>query len=257
MRAPLVGPVGMVPGPTKPVAIGLAAIALVAVAATGVVVVDEVADPQQTSYVRVAHVAPDAPTVDVHVDNETVLTNVTNGTVSEYLELSAGPHNLSITESGADGEPILETTVDVEPRTATTIAVATNASANQPDLVPLSDDALAPGENSSALRFVHLVDGAPAVNLTTETDNGTVVLAENLSEQNASSYVTVPAGNHSIDVRLADAEADGEPLTTIALETENGSAHSVLLIPNASDDGISHLRTTDATITIELPGTES
>jgi hypothetical protein len=46
------------------------------------------AEPAQ---VRVAHFSPDAPAVDVYVNDDRVLSGVKYKTVSKYLELPAGP----------------------------------------------------------------------------------------------------------------------------------------------------------------------
>ena len=45
----------------------------------------------QPAMVRVAHFSPDAPAVDVYVNDDRVLSGVKYKTVSKYLELPAGP----------------------------------------------------------------------------------------------------------------------------------------------------------------------
>ena len=52
---------------------------------------DEVTNPADTNArVRVAHLSPDAPAVDVWVDGSRVLENVPFKAFSSYLELPAG-----------------------------------------------------------------------------------------------------------------------------------------------------------------------
>ncbi|MDQ5809677.1 MAG: DUF4397 domain-containing protein, partial [Actinomycetota bacterium] len=46
--------------------------------------------------VRVAHLAPDAPNVDVYVNGDPVLTDVAYTTVSGYLSLPAGTQQVTV-----------------------------------------------------------------------------------------------------------------------------------------------------------------
>ena len=65
--------------------------------------------------VRVAHLASDAPNVDVYVDGEPVaeLTNVPYGTVSGYLPLPAGPHQVTVYATGDTSTPVIDAPVEV------------------------------------------------------------------------------------------------------------------------------------------------
>lgn len=52
--------------------------------------------------VRVAHFSPDAPNVDVYVDDDRVLADVPYGSVSDYLAIEPGTHTVRVTPSGED-----------------------------------------------------------------------------------------------------------------------------------------------------------
>lgn len=56
--------------------------------------------PAGTATVRVAHMSPNAPNVDVYVDGSAVLEDVAFGAVSSSLELPAGGHQVEITAAG-------------------------------------------------------------------------------------------------------------------------------------------------------------
>ena len=151
------------------------------------------ADPQNTSYLRVVHASPDAPPVNVSVDNETVLANVSFGTVSDYLALEAGTYNVSIAAAGDPDAVVFAGNVTLDPRTTTTLAASGEVSEDaETEFGPalFADDALTPDENDSAVSIVHLSPDAPAVDVTAA--NGSVVLADDVSFREASSYVTVP-----------------------------------------------------------------
>jgi hypothetical protein len=60
--------------------------------------------------VRVVHASPDAPNVDVLVDDTIVLTDVAFKEFSDYLEVSAGARNFKVNETGT-----ATTVIDVRP----------------------------------------------------------------------------------------------------------------------------------------------
>ena len=65
--------------------------------------------------VRVAHLAPDAPNVDVYVNGEPVpaLQNVPYATISGYLPLPAGTQQVTVYAAGDTSTPVIDTPVDL------------------------------------------------------------------------------------------------------------------------------------------------
>ena len=216
---------------------------------------------QNTAYLRVVHASPDAPPVDVTVDNESVLAGVEFGDVRDYLSLSSGPHNVTIS-TNESGAVVFEDTVTLDPRTTTTMAAAGEVSENatQPfEPILYDDNAYEPTANESAVSVIHLSPDAPAVDVTVGTGNETVVLADNVSYGEASDYATVPAGNYTVDVREATEADDGPVLATVDLTLDGGSAHSALAIgfvrPENGTEPFQVIRSEDATVDVELPNT--
>jgi len=133
------------------------------------------------------------------VKNETVLSDVPFGAVSDYLALEAGTYNVTIAAAGDSETVVFDGEVTLEPRSVTTLAASGEISEGAEttfELVAYEDTAPAPADNESALRVIHLSPDAPTVDIT--TSGGSVVLADNVSFQNASDYVTVPEGNHTL-----------------------------------------------------------
>lgn len=160
---------------------------------------------QATSWLRVAHFGPDAPAVDVHLDNETVATNASFGDVTSYLAFHAGTYNVSITAAGDNTTVLHEQNVTLEPRAVLTVAASGELADDENSTFGLnvySDNALRPGPNSSALRIVHLSPDAGAVTLT--VDNGSTTLAENLTFGETGDYLSVAPGNYTVEIRGAD-----------------------------------------------------
>lgn len=222
-------------------------------------VTDQHQDSQDTSYLRVVHASPDAPAVDVRVENETVLSNVSFGAVSDYLALPAGTYNVSILANGTE-TAVFDGAVTVEPRSVTTVAASgevTQDGETPFEPVFFEDDAFTPGENQSALSVVHLSPDAPAVDIT--AGNGSVVLADNVSFQNASDYVSVPAGNYTVEIRPATAGNNGSVVTTVDVSLEGGEAYSALALGYLNPDDapaetpFQVVLTEDASLTVQLP----
>jgi len=216
---------------------------------------------QNTSYLRVVHASPDAPAVDVAVDNESVLTGVEFGDVGDYLALAGGPHNVTIS-ANESGAVVFEDTVTLDPRTITTIAAAGEVSENatQPfEPILYDDNAYEPAANESAVSVIHLSPDAPTVDVTVGTGNETVVLADNVSYGEASDYATVAAGNYTVDVREATEADDGPVLATVDLTLDEGSAYSALAVgfvrPENGTEPFQVIRSEDATVDVELPNT--
>jgi hypothetical protein len=189
---------------------------------------------QETSHLRVAHASPDAPAVDVYLDNESVLTGVEFGNVSEYMAVQAGEYNVTITAAGDREAVVFEDSLTLEPRSVTTVAAAGEISQNatQPFTPLLYDDnALEPAENESAISVVHLSPDAPAVDVTaTGEDDNVTVLADNISFSAASDYTTVPSGDYTVQVRAATADNNGTVVSTVNVTLEEETAHSALAI---------------------------
>ena len=218
---------------------------------------------QDVSYLRVAHASPDAPAVDVQFDNETVLSDVEYGSVSDYLTIEPGDHNVTITVADEPEAVVFEGEVVFQRRAALTLAasgeVTENAStAFEPAI--FTDNAYEPTENESAVRIVHLSPDAPEVDVTTA--NGSVVLADNVSFGNVSDYSAVPAGNYSVAIREPTATNDGPVVTTVDVSLANETAYSAMALGYLSpedapaDTPFEVNATEDATATVRLPSDE-
>jgi len=218
---------------------------------------------QDVSYLRVAHASPDAPAVDVQFDNETVLSDVEYGSVSDYLTIEPGDHNVTITAANESDEVVFEGEVVFQRRAALTLAASGEVTENaSTDFEPVifNDNAYEPTENESAVRVVHLSPDAPDVDVTTA--NGSVVLADNVSFGNVSDYSAVPAGNYSVAIREPTPTNDGPVVTTVDVSLANETAYSAMALgylnpeDAPADTPFEVNATEDATVTVQLPSDE-
>jgi hypothetical protein len=158
-----------------------------------------------TAEVRVAHLSPDAPNVDVWVDGAVVpaLVNVPFEAVSDYLELPAKSTNVQVYATGTSTNPVIDATVILNPNADYTIA-ATGLVANIAPTV-LVDDRVPAGATETKVRFVHASPDAPPVDVVVA--GGGTTLFDDVSFGQAQGYLTVPEGTYDLEVRLSSNNA--------------------------------------------------
>ena len=149
--------------------------------------------------VRVVHASPDAPAVDILVNDAVVLSNVPFTAVSDYLSVPAGTYNVKVVPTGATTPVVIEADLTVAGGTDYTVA-AVGELANIEPLV-LVDNNAKPAMGNAHVRFVHASPDAPAVDIALA--DGGPVLFGNVAFKEAQGPIPVPAGTYDLEVRLA------------------------------------------------------
>jgi hypothetical protein len=155
--------------------------------------------PVVNAQLRVAHLSPDAPAVDIWVDGNRVLQNVPFKAISDYLVVPAGSYRIHVSPAGATTSIVIDATVTLEGNKSYTVAATGLLGANDLKPLVLVDDPTT--ENQKAkVRFVHTSPDAPAVDIAVK---GGPVLFGNVKFREASDYLSVDAGGYDLEVRLA------------------------------------------------------
>lgn len=173
---------------------------------------------------RAAHLSPNAPNVDVYVDESLALEDVPFGAVSSYQELAAGSHAVEITAAGDPETSVFEADVTLEAGMVYTLAALgeVGEDVDQPfEPMLLTDENEPPDGETARVRAVHASPDAPAVDITA---NGTV-LFDGVSFGD-SAYTEVPAGEYTIEIRGDTEENDGEVVATFDVSLEGGQVYS-------------------------------
>lgn len=151
------------------------------------------------AYVRVVHAAPAAPDVDVYVDNSStpLLSNFKFGTVTNYVQLAAGSHTISVTPAGQPvSKAVITQSVTVDAGTNYTLG-AVGDTYTTPALVAFVDNnSVVSGK--AKVRVYHLSGDAGPVSIST----GGKTLISSLDFKQASNYLSVPPGSYNFDVTL-------------------------------------------------------
>ena len=183
--------------------------------------------------VRIAHLSPDAPNVDVRVDGRQALSNVGFGTVTPYVVLTPGSHNVRVTLAGHPLITVYDNDLSVDAKAYTVAAFGEVSGANHPFAVEVfTIDATAPPRDAAAVRLVHAAPDVPAVDVTAKGSNRT--LFENVAFGQASDYVTLPAGTHTLEVRAHTPNHDGQVLETADVTLRGGTVDSVFAVGSRS-----------------------
>ena len=180
----------------------------------------------QAASLRAAHMSPDAPAVDVYLDNETAFSGVEFSQATDYAAVTPGNHTVTITAADNRSAVVFNGTVPLGMSAYTVTATGEiGANASQPFApLVLEDNTTAPGENASKVRLVHTVPDAPPVDVTIEDTNTT--LFDNVTFGNATEYLEVPAGEYALEIRPATANDSGPVVTTVDADLENGTTYT-------------------------------
>ena len=195
--------------------------------------------------VRVAHLAPDAPNVDVYVNGEPVLTDVAYTTISDYLPLPAGTQQVTVYASGDTSTPVIDTPVEVAAGGAYTIAAVGLVADDSLTAQVYEDDLRAPSAGNAKVRVVHASPDAGPVDV---VPRGGDPLVEGLTFPDATPYVEVPEGTYTLDVNPAGstdtvltvpdvALADGGVYSAFAVGTVYADSLQVLLVQDNAAGG--------------------
>jgi hypothetical protein len=124
---------------------------------------DDSTGAPQTARVRVVHASPNAPSVDVLVDDATALSSVPYRAASDFLTANAGPRRLRVRAAGTT-TTVIDATVTLASQESYTVLATGLLAGIQPLVV--TDTLTAPAAGQVKVRVIH---GAPAASNATRT----------------------------------------------------------------------------------------
>ena len=169
--------------------------------------------------VRVVHASPDAPAVDVLVNDGAAFTNAPFKGITDYAALDTGTYNVKVVPTGATEPVVIEADLELEAKDYTVVALGTLE--NIEPLV-LVDNNSAPAEGKAHVRFVHASPDAPAVDIAVK--DGPVPFS-NVAFKEVGDYLPVDAGTYDLEVRVAGTETVALEVPGLALQA--GTVYTV------------------------------
>lgn len=150
-----------------------------------------------SSLVRVFHAAPQAPNVDVYVNDQMVFSNLAFGDFTRYVYLDEGEYNVSVYLAGQKDRPVINQMVDVPSQQIFTIAATGNLDNLGLFVIP-DKVSKSPSQNYSSVRVIHLSPNAPGVDILVDGDT----LFEDISFGEGTNYVDLNPGTYNVNVVL-------------------------------------------------------
>ena len=204
-----------------------AAAALVAFAAVALL-----AGPAEAAdgdgYVRLAHLSPDTPAVDVYLKPKSSgkqqrFDGVAYGVMSPYLRLPVGTYSVAMRPAGADpsSDPVLTLEVNVESGQAYTVAgVGRYADLG---LRVIHDDLKLPSANESKVRIIQASVRAPVLDV--GVNNGPAI-ADGVQFATTTNYRQVKPGMWTVRVQ----PTGGGTTSTLPCTLGPGNVYSLLVL---------------------------
>ncbi|MFF5178372.1 DUF4397 domain-containing protein [Micromonospora sp. NPDC000316] len=184
------------------------------------------ASADTVGYVRLAHLSPDTPAVDVYLiapepAKPQVFPGVDYGVVSDYLELAPGRYAVAMREAGtpANEPPVLTTEVAVSSGEAYTVAgVGRHADLG---LRVLNDDLSAPTQGRAKVRVVQASVRTPVLDVAADGP----MIANGVQFATTTDYQQVEPGAWRL--RLTGV---GGPSTDAEVQLTGGAVYSLLVL---------------------------
>lgn len=153
--------------------------------------------PAATARAMVVHASPDAPGVDLYVDNAKVDSNLTFLENTAYVTVNAGVRNVKVTVTGTT-TAVIEAPVPIAANAVYSVFATDSVTTLTPLL--LLDTLTTPAAGKAHVRFIHLSPNAPPVDITLES--GAVVFG-NRAFGEYTSFTPLDAGTYTLQVRAA------------------------------------------------------
>ncbi|KRD99595.1 peptidase [Bacillus sp. Root239] len=180
----------------------------------------------QNAEVRIVHASPDAPAVDIFVDDKALVEGAKFKDASNSLPLSAGSHKVEVYEAKTKGtkDSIIEATLVVDGGKSYTVAAVNKAENLELQAFTNNKQGM---DGKASLRVAHLSPDAPAVNV---GPKGAAPLFKDLSFKSISGYQVVNPGSYDLSVSTADGK---EILSLPGTNLQSGKNYTVLAVNTA------------------------
>lgn len=174
--------------------------------------------------VRVVHASPDAPAVDILVNDAPAITNLAFGQISDYASLAPGTYNIKVVPAGATTPVVFEADVPLAEGGDLTVVAKGLLGDGSFGVLPLNDNNK-PVADKARVRFVHASPNAPAVDIAV---TGGPVLFGDVEFGEVGDYIEVPGGTYDLEVRLAGTTT--VVLTLPGIAVANGKTYTAYAI---------------------------
>jgi hypothetical protein len=196
--------------------------------------------------VRLVHAAPDAPPIDVYLNEAQIAQNLEFGTATEYVTVpSGGDRGVRVTATGTPvEEAVIDTGLDFDPGQAYEILVTEPGNGldligdeGELELTITGTDLRPVAQGQARLRVINASPDAGAFDVGVEGSEEN--LFEGIDFRDATNYIVLDAGDYSLEVRPG-----GEDMT-VALQSdatlEEGVTYDLVALGRPDDQTLTLL----------------
>ena len=189
--------------------------------------------------VRVAHLSPDAPPVDVRVNGNLAVQGAAYRGVTNYLSVPAGNARIQVSPAGTTSPVVIDATVPLGAGAFYTVAATGLLSSGDLKPVVLVDNRSVGGP--AKVRFVHASPDAPAVDVAVTSGP---ILFGGAPFRGVADYINVNGGTYDLEVRVAGTQTVALPLPGFPIR--GGTNYTVFAIGRATGGTLEALPVIDA-----------
>jgi len=187
-----------------------------AILAVSIFTLSSCEDDEKITYanVLVTHASPDAPGVDLLIDDVKVNTQpLTYPNNTGYLDAETGTRNIKVNVAGTS-TTVINGDLDLEVDKYYSVFAIDQVS--EITALVLVDDLTMPAAGKAHVRFVHLSPDAPAVDVAVAS-SGAVVFSD-IAFKESTVFTPLDAGTYNLDVRVAGTSTVALVLDPITLQ---------------------------------------
>jgi len=187
-----------------------------AILAVSIFTLSSCEDDEKITYanVLVTHASPDAPGVDLLIDDVKVNTQpLTYPNNTGYLDAETGTRNIKVNVAGTS-TTVINGDLDLEVDKYYSVFAIDQVS--EITALVLVDDLTMPATGKAHVRFVHLSPDAPAVDVAVAS-SGAVVFSD-IAFKESTVFTPLDAGTYNLDVRVAGTSTVALVLDPITLQ---------------------------------------
>lgn len=179
------------------------------------------------TYVRLFHASPDAPPVDIYINNNLVFRSLAFGNFTEYVPLSMGNYKIEVYPEGEKGKYILTQNIQIPENQVITVAAV--GFLNDLQLVSYTESN--PNNlqvDMSRLRVINLSPDAPEVDVYIDSN----LAFTDIGFLDATEYLELSSGNYDLRINIAQ---NDEELLRLQPDLKSQRVYTVYMLGDASN----------------------
>lgn len=184
--------------------------------------------PNFDARIRIVQAAPSLQSLDIYCDGNVIATNITFGSITNYLPVKPGEHLIELFRASTYENPIFKDRLELMPNASKTLSVVFS---NKTLSLAHFDDTFyrSHSEDTSYLRFVNLSPNSPLLTLKL---NNNKPLFSNVEFLENTSFYELPSGVYNLKLSSPDLTSLYNKISNVSLPKKSCSTIYIIGILN-------------------------